>query len=374
MQHEIQIELLKPTGRHITACPTLRRGFLLPALAFILIAMAASPAIHAVTPPPDGGYPNGNTAEGSDALFSLTDGFENAAIGTNALYYNTSGYLNAAVGAYAMITNSTGIENTALGAEAMFENTNGDCNTAVGWLALGFNSTGSQNTALGASALGGNSTGNNNIAIGNFAGFSLTGSNNVALANNGIRGESGVMRLGTEGTQTATYIAGIRTSPLAVAVGVGINSSGQLGIRASSVRFKEAVKPMDKASEAILSLQPVTFRYKKTLDPSGQPQFGLIAEQVAKIDPDLVVSEANGKPFSVRYEEVNAMLLNEFLKEHRKVEEQRNKIEKQDAKVQKLEVAVAHLEAALKAQAAQIQKVSGQLATQAPVPRVVAKK
>jgi predicted ribosome quality control (RQC) complex YloA/Tae2 family protein len=164
---------------------------------------------------------------------------------------------------------------------------------------------------------------------------------------------------------------------------IGVDARGQLGVRGSSARFKEAIKPMDKASEAIFSLAPVTFRYKKALDPAAQPQFGLVAEQVAKVDPDLVVSDEKGKPFSVRYEEVNAMLLNEFLKEHRKVEEQTEINQRQEATIARQEkdfhAAIAQQEkeiqaltAALKTRAAQIQKVSDEQRAQASAPRVVA--
>jgi hypothetical protein len=160
--------------------------------------------------------------------------------------------------------------------------------------------------------------------VGFLAGKYLLGDNNIDIGNQGGADDSGVIRIGTEGTHTTTYIAGIREAPLAhgEAVAVGITADGQLGVRASSARFKEAIRPMNKASEAIFSLQPVTFRYKKAFDPQALPQFGLVAEQVAKVNPDLVARDAEGKPFTVRYDEVNAMLLNEFLKEHRKVEEQ----------------------------------------------------
>ena len=150
---------------------------------------------------------------------------------------------------------------------------------------------------------------------------------------------------------------------MAVAGGMGVivDTNGHLGTVVSSERFKDAIKPMDKTSEALMSLKPVTFRYKKELDPRGIPQFGLVAEQVAKVDPDLVVRDEKGKPYTVRYEAVNAMLLNEFLKEHRKVDEQSSQLAEQDCKVQKLEATVAQLEATLKTQSAQIQKVSDQL-------------
>jgi trimeric autotransporter adhesin len=187
-----------------------------------------------------------------------------------------------------------------------------------------------------------------------------------------VAGESNTIRIGTEGTQTVTYVAGISGATVPGGVGVIIDANGHLGTVVSSERFKDAIKPMDKASEAILSLKPVTFHYKKDLDPESIPQFGLVAEQVAKVDPDLVARDDQGKPYTVRYEAVNVMLLNEFLKEHRKLEEQSSQIAKQDCKVQKLEATVVQLQSALKEQAAQIQKVSERIGAQAPAPRVVA--
>src|SRR5262249_19446771 len=161
-----------------------------------------------------------------------------------------------------------------------------------------------------------------------------------------------------EGTHNATYIAGIRDTPLAhgTAVAVGITPDGQLGVRASSVRFKELVKPMDKASESIFSLQPVTFRYKN--DPAAVPQFGLVAEEVAKVNPDLVVTDVEGKPFTVRYDEINAMLLNEFLKEHRTMQEQAATITQQR---KDFEAAIAQQQKQIDALTADLQKVSAQL-------------
>ena len=230
--------------------------------------------------------------------------------------FNTEGLNNTAIGIGALSFNTVGQENTAAGNEALGSNTTGGDNTAQGLLALNKNTTGSINTAVGACALSENTSGSNNIAVGNSAGRSLrSGDNNIDIGSAGIARESGVVRIGTEGVQTATYVAGILSSPLAVATGVGITTDGRLGVRPSSARFKDAIRPMDKASEALLSLQPVTFRYKKALDPQARPQFGLVAEQVAKVDPDLVARDAEGKPFTVRYDEVNAMLLNEFLKD-----------------------------------------------------------
>ena len=166
----------------------------------------------------------------------------------------------------------------------------------------------------------------------------LNDSNNIDIGNAGVAGDAGVIRIGMVNIQTATFLAGVRGVAIAGGMPVGVSASGQLGVRSSSARFKEAIKPMDKASEAIFSLQPVTFRYKKALDPEALPQFGLVAEQVAKVDPDLVARDAAGKPYTVRYEEVNAMLLNEFLKEHRKVEEQATKGQEQDVIIAELKL------------------------------------
>jgi len=203
-----------------------------------------------------------------------------------------------------------------------------------------------------------NTEGNFNTAVGPNAGSAITtGSYNIDIGNGGVGGESGVTRIGTAGTQTATYISGIRETPLTqgAAVAVGITVDGQLGVRASSARFKEAIQPMGKSSEAIHSLRPVTFRYKKELDPKGTRQFGLVAEDVAKVNPDLIVPDEQAKPFTVRYEEINAMLLNEFLKEHRKVEEQGSKIEQQEAKIAKQQQQIETLSAGLQKMSARIE-------------------
>ena len=140
-----------------------------------------------------------------------------------------------------------------------------------------------------------------------------------------------------------------------------IDSTGKLGTVVSSARFKKEIKPMDKASEAILTLKPVMFRYKEELDPDGMPQFGLIAEEVEKVNPDLVVRDEDGKVSTVRYEAVNAMLLNEFLKEHRRIEEQRRQFESKIAQQQKQ----------IEALAATVQKVSDQIALGKPTPQLV---
>ena len=230
-------------------------------------------------------------------------------------------------------------------------------NTAVGYQALRALSTGSGNTAIGYNALDLARNGaHDNIAIGYYSGVSIDeGSNNIDIGNMGQVGDSATIRIGTVGAQTATFIAGISGVPISHGIAVGVNPNGQLGVRASSPRYKEAIQPMDKASEAILALKPVTFRYKKEIDPDRTPQFGLIAEEVEKVNPDLVARDDQGKPFTVRYEAVNAMLLNEFLKEHRKNEEQESKIEQQEAKIARQQKQIEALAGRLQTVSAQIE-------------------
>jgi Chaperone of endosialidase len=286
-----------------------------------------------------------NVALGYVALYNNTSGSSNVAVGNAALLDNTTADNNTAVGAAAMEDNTTGYYNTALGSRSMNFNTTGSFNTAVGVGTLAFNSIGEQNTALGFSALNKLTTGTSNTALGKLAGVNLTTEkNNIDIGHTGVAGESGTIRIGAK-AQRNTYIAGISGVTVAGGVGVMVDQKGHLGTMTSSARYKEAIKPMQNASEALLSLKPVTFRYKKELDGEAIPQFGLVAEEVAKVDPDLVARDEEGKPYSVRYEAVNAMLLNEFLKEHRKVEE--------------LEATVAELKATM-------QKVSARLETNQP--------
>src|SRR5262245_11563426 len=434
------------------------------AVFFLLLALTCfclSPLAHALNPPPDGGYPNGNTAEGDGALQSLTPGPNasfNTAIGVNALFHHTTGSSNTANGAFALLNNTGGTNNTAIGSSALENNTTGnyntangvaallsnttginntatgsfalvnnttgnnnmasgfralqnnttgnynmasgffalqrnttgefntatgagallfntaDENTATGAAALVFNTTGEFNTAAGSAALFSNTTGahntangfqtlvnnttgNDNVALGFLAGSQLTtGDNNIDIGNVGVAAESATIRLGTVGTQTKTFIAAINGVAVA-GTSVFVNTFGQLGTAVSSRRFKEEIQPMNKASEALLGLEPVTFRYKKEIDADRIPQFGLVAEEVAKVNPALVVRDNEGKPYTVRYGAVNAMLLNEFLKEHKAfVEEQR--------KVEQLEKQVAALTAGL-------QKVSAQLEVSKAAPQTV---
>ena len=272
--------------------------------------------------------------------------------------------------------------NTAVGLNALSEATSSFECTAVGSSALERNTTGFGNTALGANALKGNTTGADNIALGADAGRSLTtGSDNIDIGNEGVAGEANTIRIGTSGRQTASYIAGISGQTSSNGVAVLVNTDGKLGTLTSSARFKEDIQPMDKASEALFSLKPVSFRYKKEIDPTGTPQLGLVAEDVEKVNPDLIVRDKEGKPYSVRYEQVNAMLLNEFLKEHRKIEKlevtiarQRKDFEAATTQQQKgFESKIAHQQKQIEALTAGLQKVSAQVETSRPAPQTVAK-
>jgi hypothetical protein len=405
-------------------------------VAFGLACFALSPAARAVSPPPDGGYPGFNTAEGQNALLSLTTGqgntgvgwfslwsnatgefntatgagallfnngdptagqaSENTAFGAAALLFNTTGSDNTAVGAAALLNNTEGegntangssalqnntigIGNTATGADALFFNT-GSANTANGAAALLGNTIGNFNTATGFSALSANMTGNGNTAIGRRALTITTGSGNTAFGANagsalttgdnnidigvdviGVAGESNTIRIGANLPDTpgasACHIGGIYNQSVdpATVSPMEIDATGKLGTVVSSRRFKHDIKPMDKASEAILALKPVTFHYKS--DAKNTPCFGLIAEEVAEVNPDLVVRNKDGDIYTVRYDQVNAMLLNEFLKEH--------------STVQELKKEVAALTATVNEQSSQIQKVTAQLELNKPTQTIV---
>ena len=334
---------------------------LLPSRLITLIAFGSAlicAGALAVDPPPDGGYPNENTAEGQDALLNLTTGYDNTAVGFVALSSTTSGFANTAIGFgalaanttgvsntatgwSALVTNTTGDSNTATGLDALLENTTGNRNTANGNLSLGFNTTGNSNTAIGVNALKNNTIGSNNNALGPSAGASqTTGSNNIYVSAVGASGESNVMRLGKFGVQTKTFMAGVSGSVVPEGVPVIVDSLGHMGTTTSSARYKEKIQPMAKSSELILSLKPVTFRYKKELDPKAIPQFGLVAEEVAKVDSDLVAKDGDSRPYAVRYDAINAMLLNEFLKEHRTVESLEQAVAEQRREIESLKAAL----------------------------------
>jgi uncharacterized coiled-coil protein SlyX len=317
-----------------------------------------------------------NSATGAYSLASNTNGDLNTANGYSALYFNTEGNANTATGFAALYRNRASNGNTANGVRALYNNTIGGSNTANGVQALYNNTTGDSNTANGTGALQSNTTGFNNTAIGVIAlSNNTTGDGNTALgvgAGAGIFTANNVIAIGTPGANVSDScfignIYGVNEGGTISAV--YINSNGQLGTQPSpsSRRFKKEIKPMDRTSEAILALKPVTFHYKS--DTTGTPQFGLIAEEVAKVNPDLVVRDKDGEIYSVRYDAVNAMLLNEFLKEHRRVEELKNDFQATVAQQQK---EIQALTAQLKEQAAQIQKVSAQLELAKSTPQTIA--
>jgi hypothetical protein len=450
----------------------LKKDIPLFVFALALVSFGLSTSVQAVNPSPDGGYPGANTAEGDNALFSLTSGINNTAVGANALHDNTTGNYNVAVGsgalasnttgdfnmaigtqaltnnnasfnlaigfrvgfmnttgrhltgigAAALRNNTTGSFNTAIGADALRENTTSSYNTAMGADALSVNTTGSGNTGIGNAALAGNTGGSHNTAVGeatlvsNGGGSNNTAIGSRALLENGLEGvgngntamgSDALLRLGDSpygpgyghnntalGLQAGsylmrgsgnvyigesmfgdssgdesnhTYIRNINTTSLsyggAATVTVDL-TTGLLGHLTSSRRYKKNIKPMDKASEALYQLKPVIFRYKKELAPTQSPAFGLIAEDVAEVNPNLVARNLEGQPESIHYEMVGAMLLNEFLKEHRKVQELETAAAQQAKEMQ-------DLRAALKQQAAQIKKISAQLETSRPIQQVV---
>ncbi len=387
-----------------------------------LLSLWFSPKVQAVAPPPDGGYPGGNTAEGQSALLSLTTGgfntavgwsslesnvdtsfntavgagtllfntaAENTAIGAAALLFNTTGSGNTAVGvtallnnteggfntatgafalqsnttgifntatgagalenntdgrsntvsgAFALLHNTEGFQNTAVGREALFSKVVGANNTATGFQALKANTTGGFNTAIGLNALVNNIGGSSNTALGDSAGFNVTTANHVICIGANVQGEN---------VSNTCYIGNVFGTTSADGTAVFVNANGKLGTNLSSQRFKDDIKPMDQDSEALFELKPVTFCYKKEIDPEGAAQFGLVAEDVEKINPDLIIRDREGKPHTVRYEQINAMLLNEFIKEHRTV--------------QQLKMEIAALTATVQEPAAQLYKVNTQL-------------
>src|SRR5437764_4900575 len=437
----------------------LRHAYLLLSLIFGFAWLALAPAARGVSPPPDGGYPNFTTAEGANALFSLTTGSANTAVGFFSLFSNSTGNFNTAVGAGALDLNTaddntatgtaalllnttgtdntatgvdalafndTGFENTANGAFALFSNTEGGSNTSTAFQALSSNTPGSSNTADGFQALSNSTIGSFNTADGFFALFDTTGNGNTAIGSSALRhnttgvvntangfqalfdnttgnSNTAVGRLALENNTTgfnniglgavagdnittaydviciganvrcedvsnSCYIGNIHGQTSAQGVAVFINSNGKLGTTTSSKRFKEDIKPMDEASEAILALKPVSFCYKKEIDAERTPQFGLVAEDVEKVNPDLVARDAEGKVYTVRYEAVNAMLLNEFLKEHRTVQEQKATVAqlKQD-----FQSKLAQQQKQIEALSVGLQKVSAQLELSKSAPQTV---
>jgi hypothetical protein len=276
----------------------------------------------------------GNSAFGSGALKSNHTGTGNTAIGTLALASNIGGEENTATGIDAL-SNSDGIRNTADGAGALQDNTTGIENTAVGFLTLPFNTSGSFNVALGSGA----------------GQFVTTASNVICIGDPGLN------------VDNSCFIGNIWAQP-GGSQAVFVNSNGKLGAQVCSRRFKHDIEPMDSASEALLAFKPVTFRYNKEIDPAGTTQFGLVAEDVEKVNPGLVIRDKHGEPYSVRYDQVNAMLLNEFLKAHRKIEEQ-------EQTISQLKSGMEALTAMVKEQTSQLQRVSAELELSKPAPQTV---
>jgi hypothetical protein len=296
-----------------------------------------------------------NTAVGAAALLLNTGGTENTGVGTDALVHNANGNVNSAFGAFALFQ-TTGSNNTAIGDRALLNNTSGGSNTAVGQAAMLNNTSGGSNIAIGVQALGNNDSGTGNIVLGNVSGTAITSANNVICIGN----------LSADNVGNHTYIGNIGSTTVS---GGGTDTvtvnltTGLLGHLSSSRRYKEEIKPMDSASETLYRLNPVTYRYKKEIDATQSLDYGLVAEDVAEVDPNLAIHDATGRIESVRYTAINAMLLNEFLKEHKKVQD----LEVTVAQQQKgMEV----LTAQLKEQAAQIQKVSAQLEVSKPAPQI----
>ena len=377
-----------------------------------LLLLGLLPQVQAVSPAPDGCYPGFTTAEGCNALKFLTTGLGNTGIGWYSLYvnttgsfntgvgagalalnnadsntafgaaallFNTTGFSNTAVGVATLLNNTTGVENTAIGGGALSANTEGLDNAATGFGSLSHNTTGNSNTADGSGALFNNTTGDFNTAVGQGAlQANTTGSANVALgvgAGGNVTTAENVICIGATvggaNVSNRCYIGNIRSATTGNnnAIPVLIDSAGQLGTTSSSRRFKKEIKPMDKASESLLALKPVTFHYKS--DNTSTPQFGLIAEEVADINPDLVVRDEKGEIYTVRYDAVNAMLLNEFLKEHRTVQEQGATITQLKSMVEKQGAANAQQQKQIEALTAGLQKVSAQLEASKPAPQVV---
>ncbi len=280
-----------------------------------------------------------DTANGANALANNTIGANNTATGSAALAANKTGGNNTADGFEALLSN-TGSNNTATGANALAANTTGGFNTALGVQALQKSSTGIKNTGVGAGALINNTVGSNNVALGASAGVSLTsGSNNIDISNPGVAAEAGRIRIGVQGVQTAAFIAGIRGVAVTGGLPVEVASTGQLGIAMSSARYKHDIRNLGGASANLLKLRPVSFRYNN--DPSDAVQYGLVAEEVAKVYPELVAYGTDGKPMTVRYSMLSAMLLNELQKQTLKIARQQQEMGALEKRLSALEQAKA---------------------------------
>ncbi|MBS0416908.1 MAG: tail fiber domain-containing protein [Proteobacteria bacterium] len=280
-----------------------------------------------------------NTAVGSAALLSNTQGSFNSVLGSNSLSANTTGNGNSAFGNETLTNNTTGFFNTGLGAFSLIFST-GNYNTAAGANSLAANTSGSNNTAMGYQALSANTTGANNIAIGYFAGDLVSGSENIDIGNQGVASDSGTIRIGTSGSQKHVFIAGINSSQVTGSA-VYVTAAGKLGVLASSERYKTAISPMGDTSEKLQQLRPVTFHLKT--EPHGALQYGLIAEEVSRVYPDLVIRDEAGTVQGVRYDELAPLLLNELQKQKSKMALQAQQLHAQDRQLQQLQQRVTQL-------------------------------
>jgi len=314
-----------------------------------------------------------NTADGNIALYHNITGSYNTGIGSGALFDNTSGTNNTGVGSGTLATNTTGHSNTANGSYALYANTTGYSNTATGYLALYSNSIGLANVAVGPAALYSNFSGDSNVALGISAGYQITGSNNIVLGpeagyyltsgsanivigNLGAASDTETIRIGTVGRQSQTFIAGINGVGVSGAVPVYINSSGQLGTVTSSQRFKYDIHNIGSTSDKLMDLRPVTFRYKEAADDGSHPlQYGLIAEEVAKVYPDLVQYDKQGKPFTVYYHLLTPIMLDQLQKAHRQLEAQRTELDSLKTIVQNTSSAAQTQNAGLQSQVTSLQ-------------------
>lgn len=304
-----------------------------------------------------------NTASGSAALYANTTGNNNTASGSGALYANTTGENNTANGSFALLSNTTGNFNTAIGHGTLPNNTTGNNNTASGTDALSKNSTGSRNTAFGRNALKNTTVGNNNLALGMGAGVLLTsGSGNIYLGHPGTPTESMTMRLGNPKIQDRAFVAGVAGTQVTGGSAVFIKPNGQLGVQLSSARYKQDIAPMGNRSEPLYQLRPVTFHYKE--ESEGSLEYGLIAEEVAKIYPDLVTRDIDGEVQGVRNEALIPLLLNELQQQHRQLSTQAEHItahgRKMEAQARLMDAMLQQL-AELKAQNEGLRAAVGQL-------------
>jgi hypothetical protein len=272
---------------------------------------------------------------------------QNNASGYLSLYQNTTGNYNSGYGAFSVYANTTGIGNNGTGYGALYRNTTGGYNSADGYFSLGYNTTGS-----------------NNIAVGSYAGYNLTtGSNNIDIGSRGVGAETGVIRIGTQGTQHAAFLAGVSGVNVTGGAAVMVDSAGQLGVVSSSIRYKEDVRSMGDVSDRLLALRPVTFRYKKADEHGQKPeQYGLIAEEVAKVMPELVVYNQKGQPETVAYQTLAPLLLNELQREHKRADQQASEL--QEARTQLASVQSELIE--LRRITAQLSATRGQAAADAP--------